>query len=95
MTSGYDLHFAGPLVALRLANDWQNRRLNGLLGNPPKMHIVTYDHEFMEWSVKPIDWDAARTLAPESVEQIGLSLKAARDREMEAHAASRAKEAEA
>ena len=81
--AGYDLHFAGPLVAIRYANDWKTRQKDFRLGTPPKLNIITYSYEHDQWSVKPIEWDAAQALAPDCMEKIGLSLKAARGREMD------------
>jgi hypothetical protein len=77
----YELHYSGPLIAMRHKKDTQSRKDNGLLVNPPTLTVICYDHEQHEWRAEPVAWRVARTLAPENTAEIEESIYEARKNE--------------
>ena len=76
--AGYDVHFAGPLMAKRAKMDTLNRGVNGLLKHPPVVYVNTPHGKYgLPWSYE-IDWDAAWILAPEHMAKISESISTVR-----------------
>lgn len=66
----YKLYHAGPLVAVRYIQGERARRSNGLLVNPPKLYVTSFNEELDQMEFEPITWKAAIALATEHVAEL-------------------------
>lgn len=75
------LFASGNLVCLM--EPFAERRINGCLAIPAKIHVAFYNDEHDRIEVEEVPWGVARALAPDDVLTIGLELgrrRSARDR---------------
>lgn len=67
----------GPFVAL-VARE-EKRTHAGLLHNPPKLFVSAFHDEQQFFSLEPVSFAAANTLAPEAYERLGKAVDAVRN----------------
>lgn len=72
MSEQHDYIFSEPFLCVKSKHE--SRGVNGRLCHPPKLFVITYDEIQDAFSMTEVNWDAAKTLAPEAFSRMSDKL---------------------